>query len=810
MSNDFDRVIDALPGVAFVALADGSVDYVNQGWCSYTGRNVREAVGRGWLSAVHPDDHDELLRGWDAVFASQQPRDLHARLRRFDGTWRRFLWRVNPLDVRRQGQRTWCGIATDIEHLHTSTPPTEPGAQGLDARDIINSIPAMVSIMSSTGELEQVNGRIVNYLGSPLQALRNWASTDIVHPDDLPSVTAAWRHSVKTGLPYNVEHRIRRFDGVYRWFHVRGLPIRDHDARVTRWCVLQVDIDEHRRDKALIAKALAEVSASEDRLRDIIDAVPGFVWSAAPDGGVTFINQRWCDYTGISLSEAQGIGWTRSIHPDDAGALATYWVALLQSGDAGEFEARLRRVDGVYRWFLIRAVPQRDDAGNITRWYGENTDIEDRKQTEMLLAGEKRLLGMMAGGSPLTLILGVLCELVEATFEGCMCSIVLVDLKQPYPCVGAVPRLQPGAGPHVPTSLMPGADDRPIDPVRCPIAMAATHNTPIITGDLNAESRWSDWRATALSHGIQANWSMPVTANGIHVIGVLSMMYPTAQQPSTEQQNLIAQFTHLASIAIDRARSEEALSKVRSELAHLARVASLGAVTASIAHEVNQPLAGIITNASTCLRMLGADPPNVDGARETARRTIRDGNRAADVINRLRALFSKKTITIEEVDVNEAAREVIAMLLGELQRDGVMLQPEFADALPTVRGDRVQLQQVILNLILNATEAMTKITSRSRHLLITTGVDQDQSVYLAVRDNGSAFDPQDAERLFNAFYTTKASGMGIGLSISRSIIERHEGRLWASVNDGPGATFQFCIPQRAEGVDDDQTLEGLR
>jgi C4-dicarboxylate-specific signal transduction histidine kinase len=424
---------------------------------------------------------------------------------------------------------------------------------------------------------------------------------------------------------------------------------------------------------------------------------------------------------------------------------------------------------------------------------------------------------------------------------------------------------------------------------------------------------------------LRANWSTPITSINDSVTGILSILYREPNEPSATQQNLIAQFTHLASIAIDRARneaalkqsqafmnkaqrlsstgtfswrvetdeitwseeiyrildldpgvtptfeliytrihpddtllleemfrrqretagdfehehrlllpdgtvkhvhlvahaitdkdggleyiaalqdvtqrrlSEEALGKVRSELTHLARVASLGALTASIAHEVNQPLAGIITNASTCLRMLGADPPNVAGALETARRTIRDGNRASDVINRLRALFSKKSITIENVDINAAAREVIAMLLGELQRNGVMLHPDFAEHLPQIRGDRVQLQQVILNLILNAIETMNKITSRSRHMRIVTGLDESQCVYLEVKDNGTGFDPQDAERLFNAFYTTKSSGMGIGLSVSRSIIEKHQGRLWATVNDtGPGAIFRFAIPPLAE------------
>ena len=239
---------------------------------------------------------------------------------------------------------------------------------------------------------------------------------------------------------------------------------------------------------------------------------------------------------------------------------------------------------------------------------------------------------------------------------------------------------------------------------------------------------------------------------------------------------------------------EDALEKVRSELAHVARVTTLGALTASIAHEVNQPLAGIITNASTCLRMLAADPPNVDGARETARRAIRDGNRAADVIKRLRALFGNRSTTMESVNLNEAIREVLALSASELQRAGVAISAELDDELPTVVGDRVQLQQVILNLLLNATEAMSDVEARARHVAISTRRDGVDGVRLAVADAGVGIDPDNVERLFDAFYSTKRDGMGIGLSVSRSIIESHRGRLWAEPNDGPGATFCFSIP----------------
>jgi PAS domain S-box-containing protein len=281
-----------------------------------------------------------------------------------------------------------------------------------------------------------------------------------------------------------------------------------------------------------------------------------------------------------------------------------------------------------------------------------------------------------------------------------------------------------------------------------------------------------------------------------------SIKYVHIAAHTTRDQNGRLQRIGAVQDVTERRLSEEALAKVRSELAHVARVACLGALTASIGHEVNQPLSGIITNASTCLRMLAADPPNVDGARETARRTIRDGNRASDVIARLRALFSKKDVATEPVDLNEATREVIALLRSEFQRSRVILHAELADDLPPATGDRVQLQQVILNLLRNASEAMSGVDDRPRKLVIRTEREEGNRVRLTVRDAGVGLGPQGADKLFEAFYTTKSGGMGIGLFVSRSIIEGHHGRLWAAPNDGPGATFCFSIPRASAGMTD--------
>jgi PAS domain S-box-containing protein len=273
-----------------------------------------------------------------------------------------------------------------------------------------------------------------------------------------------------------------------------------------------------------------------------------------------------------------------------------------------------------------------------------------------------------------------------------------------------------------------------------------------------------------------------------------SIKYMHAVAHATRDED--GQLEYIAAVQDVTARqlSEDALDKARAQLTHVSRVTTLGVLTASIAHELNQPLSGIITNANTCLRMLGADPPDVTGARETARRTIRDGDRASEVIARLRAMFTKKESMIEAFDLNEATREVIALSSSDLHRKRVVLRQELTENLPPVYGDRVQLQQVILNLLLNAADAMTDIDDRPRDLVVSTTRDEVDRIRVAIRDAGVGFDPETADRLFEAFYTTKTSGMGIGLSVSRSIIERHHGRMWGARNDGPGATFSFSIP----------------
>jgi C4-dicarboxylate-specific signal transduction histidine kinase len=304
---------------------------------------------------------------------------------------------------------------------------------------------------------------------------------------------------------------------------------------------------------------------------------------------------------------------------------------------------------------------------------------------------------------------------------------------------------------------------------------------------------------------------MGLAISGMHYTAMRAAIF-TAHAPvheaqvnaSLDQTNLalaiagitfiILAFASVASL-FERTRAEEALRQAQTELAHVNRVTTAGQLAASIGHEVAQPVAASVTNANAALRWLAAEPPDLEEARQALGRILRDGRRADEILGRIRALVRKETPRKDLFDINETILEVIALTRVELHRNGVSPQTRLADGLPPVLGDRIQLQQVMLNLILNAVEAMSGPGDQPRNLLITTEKDEANGVRVAVRDSGPGLSPESLGRLFDAFYTTKASGMGMGLSICRSIVEAHGGRVWATPNEPRGAAFQFTLPR---------------
>ena len=627
----------------------------------------------------------------------------------------------------------------------------------------------------------------------------------------------------------------------------------------------------------------------ELEFRHLIDALPGLVWIALPDGRAELLNQRWREFTGKRIDEAVGVGWQDAIHPEDLPALLESWRSLLETGKPGEVEARLRRHDGVYRRFLMSTAPITDASGKVVKWCGINTDIEDR-----LREGQRHLTHARTLAEEALKLSAAELQQAAAHFSvaqrlsatGSFVSDLLADehtwseeLYRIFDLDPGIPLTKHSMRDLVHTEdlelydsvIEHGMADNDVDfefrivtargnlkylhfaalisrhIADRPVFMGAVRDitdsriaeedlrrahghlaeaqrlskTGSFTSDmLNDEHIWSDefYRICNFEPGSHVTIrklrqivhpeDVPsfeaamgralagrdtelvfriVTSQGMvkHLRGVAHRI-----QQITDRPVFVGAIQDVTAVRV----GEHALNVARAELAHLTRVMTLGALTASIAHEVNQPLSGIITNASTCLRMLAAEPPNLEGARATAQRTIRDGKRASDVLQRLRAMFGRKQPTLEAVDLNDAAREVLALSSSELQGCRVILRTDFSEGLPAIRGDRVQLQQVMLNLVLNAADAMREVDDRPRNLLVSTARDGVDRVRLSVRDCGVGIDPRHFEKLFEAFYTTKSHGMGVGLSISRSIIESHDGRLWAAVNDGPGATFSFSIP----------------
>jgi PAS domain S-box-containing protein len=358
----------------------------------------------------------------------------------------------------------------------------------------------------------------------------------------------------------------------------------------------------------------------EKKLRDVIETIPTFAWTALPDGSVNFVNRHWQEYTGLSTEETLGSGWQAAVHPEDVKRYAEKWRLSTASGEPFEHEVRFRRAaDGQCRWFLTRAVPLRDTRGKIAHWYGTSTDIEDRKRAEQLQA----------------------------------------------------------------------------------------------------------------------------------------------------------------------------------EIAHITRVSTMGELTASLAHELKQPLAATVTNANACFRWLNRDQPDLERASAATQRIVEDGRRAAAIIDHLRSLYKKSVPKRELVDVNEIIREMVVLLRGEANRFAVSMRTDLAADLPHIAADRVQLQQVLMNLMINGIEAMKETGGV---ITVKSQLDPDGCLLISVSDTGVGLSAENADQIFNAFFTTKQQGSGMGLAISRSIVESHDGRLWATANDGRGATFHFTLPKAAHNL----------
>jgi PAS domain S-box-containing protein len=512
-----------------------------------------------------------------------------------------------------------------VENVEHSEAAIRAQVAEQEIRQTVDTVPALIARYRPDGFMDFRNKNWREYTGLAQDNFggRRWGSA--LHPDDEEMVEREWREHIATGEPFELEQRLRKADGAYRWHRVRRVPLRGETGQVVKWYAIAFDIDDRKRTEDALRKSEADLAKARHELQLIIDTIPVLVLRHRADGIIDYVNEVGRTYSGLTTTK-----WTTRTsiitHPDDVPRLEAAWDVALVTGESFESEVRLRRADGEYRWFVTRRVPLRRN-GEVIAWYAATYDIQDRKQAES--------------------------ELFE---------------------------------------------------------------------------------------------------------------------------------------------SERRFREAQMELAHASRVVTMGQFTASIAHEVNQPLAALLTNAETALRWLARQPPDLEKAKPSIERLINDGKRAADIVSRIRAFSKKAPVRKESLEVNEAILEIIGLTRGAMSDNGILAKMKLAEGLPHVSGDRVHLQQVILNLIMNAIEAMSEVSDGSRELQISTSEAEAGSVLVVVSDSGPGLSSASVSRMFEAFYTTKANGLGIGLSICRSIVNAHGGRLWATPNEPRGAVFCMTLP----------------
>jgi PAS domain S-box-containing protein len=747
---ELQATIDTIPVLVTAYTPEGTRNFMNKTGLDYVGLTLEELTSDQWPHLIaHPDEFEVIESKWRTYLEKGEPFDAEVRIRRADGQFRWHLTRRVPLRDDNGNILKWYAAALDIEDQKRAEDALRRSEFDLakakrELQLTIDTIPALASRYRADGTTDFVNQTWRSYTGLTQESWSGRGS-GVVHPDDRQRVERAWVVHLATAEPFEVEQRMRRADGEYRWYFVRRVPLRDDSGNVIAWYGAGYDIEDRKRAELALRAREAELAEARQELQLTLDRIPSLAWQTRADGFAEYLNKPWLDYTGLPPERALGWEWQVAVHNEDLPRLLDRWRNMLASGVAEEVEARMRRFDGEYRWFLFRPSPLRDEAGNVVRWYGTNTDIEDRKRAETAL---QRSEAYLAEAQTLTL---------TGSFGWKIATGEIYWSEETYNIMGFERTVKPSLD-IIMQRVHP--DDR---------ALVQRHLDRVADGQRN--------------YDYEQRLLMP--DGQIKHLHVRSQLVRDASG-AEEMIGAVADVTQAK-------KAQEALQSAQAELAHASRVAVLGEISASIAHEVNQPLAAIVANGEACLRFLAREKPDLHDVRGTVEWIVKDGNRAGDVIQRVRTLTKKTDTHRDAVDVNDAIDDAISLLQRELLAHRIALQRDLAEGLPSVLADRVQLQQVIINLIMNAIEAMHAVADRPRRLTIRSCQDAGH-VVVAVRDSGAGFTAEGQDRLFDAFFSTKPGGLGLGLSVCRSIIEAHGGRLSASANADHGATFQFALP----------------
>ncbi len=606
----------------------------------------------------------------------------------------------------------------------------------------------------------------------------------LVHPEDAAPVSEdVDAHLSGKAASYDSEYRMRHRDGTYRWFHSRGSVNRNEQGAIIRFAGTVIDVTERKRSEEALRQA-------QELNRRIVDCTGDCVKILDLEGRLLFINP-----VGVRLMEI----------PDASDLLNRSLVGFFQGqmreaaeraivsagrGGAGRFHYSMRTASGTTKWFDAVVTPITDANSAVVQLLVISRDITERRREDAFRAGQHQVLEMIATGTPLPAVLDTLVHLVETQCDGMYCTVLLLDED------GITVRH--GAAPSLPSDYVHAINGMTIGPNAGSCGTAMYLGQRVIVSDILTDPLWQGHRDVAQQFGLRACWSMPIFSPRRKVLGSFAMYYTDPREPSDGELRLIETAADIARIAIEQQRSYQEADAQRRQLAHLNRVATLGELSGALAHELSQPLTAVLTNAQAARHFLNRQPVDVEQIRGALDDIIRNDKRAGAVIDRLRALLRTGETTRQPVDVGDVVREVIDLAVGELTSRRITVKSVLAPASPPVLGDRVQLQQVILNLVLNACDAMNSTHESDRQLLFSTNVD-DGFVELAVSDRGPGIPDGQLERVFEPFVTFRDEGLGLGLAISRSIVTAHGGSIRAENNADGGATFRCLLPAATAG-----------
>ncbi len=755
------QIIDAVPVRIWSVEPNGGSFYFNKRYQDHFRSIIAnfEALGEPRIDdllqqLVHPEDAPDIQRTLRNCFETGDGSAMRFRWREKDDVYRWAECRVEP---RRDDDGTvaeWYGVSLDIDDEVRALEALRNRERELS--QLVDMVPVQIRRLTPEGEPVFFNKRLIDFFGLDVgdmdrPGMSRLAAVigTLIHPDDAPMVLETIHHSLASGEPFSIKYRMRRVDGAYRWVDGRAEPLRDQSGAIMQWYVISVDIDDEMRAQ----EALRD---RERELSQLVDMVPSLLWRLNPEGAPTFFNKRLIDFLGLEMADMDRPGMSRlaalieaAVHPDDAANLAEALNHSLVTGERFSKQYRLRRADGVYRWVKGSAEPLRDESGRIIQWYGLSHDIDDQLRVEEALRERERSLWQLVETLP------AMIDCAAPNGEPIYRSQQLRDF------LGYNLEELDGTG----KTRLDGTLDAGVHPDDV-AGVKENYAHSLSTGEPYAR------RHRLRRHDGEYRW------------------VETRAAPMRNAEGVIVQWNVICLDIDGEVHAEEDLRRAREGLARASQVASLAELSASIAHEVNQPLAAVVANSHACQRWLMAEPPNMERAQRTVERIIRDANSAADVVSRIRALFKQSVDRRIQTTLSSIIDEARNLMADEASRRRVRIDVGIDGNLPLIAVDRIQIQQVLINLIRNGIEAMEAIAGDKLIEMRVRHIGNVVQTEISDRGHGIEF----PEKMFDPFFTTKENGMGMGLAICRSIVEQHGGRLWAEKNEPRGATLVFTLP----------------